>query len=40
MAKLLLGFVLGFCTCVWAYDIDFVDAVDALWEQTVDAFDD
>ncbi|MFT6490851.1 MAG: hypothetical protein ACJAXQ_001635 [Parvibaculaceae bacterium] len=39
MAKFLLGFVLGFCVCVWAYEIDLVDAVEALWEQTTDALD-
>ncbi len=40
MAKFLLGFVLGFCVCVWAYDIDFVDAVETLWEETMDALED
>lgn len=40
MAKLLLGFVLGFGACVWAYELDLVDAVEALWEQTVDVLED
>ncbi|GAK43943.1 conserved protein [Tepidicaulis marinus] len=40
MAKFLLGFVLGFLACVWAYEIDLDDAVEALWEETWDAIED
>ena len=40
MTKFLLGFVIGFVACVWAYEIDLDDALEALYEQTMDAMDD